>query len=163
VLFFARNVRRNALIADLLHRIGFIEKAGTGVKRIRDEARAGGYPEPVWEANGFTTAVFRPNPAVRAAADLSGPSRDQVGTKLAPSRDQVRVLRLCRDEQPLRALLEASGRSNRSKFRNLVLAPLLAAGLLELTVPDKPRSGKQRYRLTEAGRAVLDDQETDSR
>jgi ATP-dependent DNA helicase RecG len=34
-----KSVRRNALIADLLHRMGFIEKAGTGVKRIRDEAR----------------------------------------------------------------------------------------------------------------------------
>jgi predicted HTH transcriptional regulator len=54
----SKSVRRNALIADLLHRIGFIEKAGTGIKRIRDEARDGGYPEPVWEANGFTTAVF---------------------------------------------------------------------------------------------------------
>ena len=64
-------VRRNALIADLLHRIGFIEKAGTGVKRIRDEARAGGYPEPVWEANGFTTVIFRPKPEVRAAVEAS--------------------------------------------------------------------------------------------
>ena len=81
-----KSVRRSALIADLLHRIGFIEKAGTGVKRIRDEARGGGYPEPVWEANGFTTTIFRPNPDVRAAAGARpGPSRDQVGTKSAPS------------------------------------------------------------------------------
>ena len=30
-----KSVRRNALIADLLHRIAFIDKAGTGMKRIR--------------------------------------------------------------------------------------------------------------------------------
>lgn len=30
---------KNVLIADLLHRITFIEKAGTGIKRMRDEAR----------------------------------------------------------------------------------------------------------------------------
>jgi ATP-dependent DNA helicase RecG len=160
-------VRRNALIADLLHRIGFIEKAGTGVRRIRDEARAGGYPEPVWEANGFTTAIFRPNPEVRSQAEdrsrpsegpvgaQSGPSRDQVGTKWGPSRDQVMILRRCRDDQPLTALLELSGRSNRSKFRSQVLAPLLAEGLLELTIPDKPRSSLQRYRLTAKGRQFL--------
>ena len=151
-----KSIRRNALIADLLHRIGFIEKAGTGIKRIRDEAREGGYPEPVWEANGFTTAIFRPNPEVRAAATpRAGPSRDQVGTKSALSRDQVAVLRKCFEEQPVTALMELAGRSNRTKFRNQVLAPLLAAGLLELTIPDKPRSSKQRYRLTEAGRAYL--------
>lgn len=27
--------------------------------------------------------------------------------------------------------------------------------LLELTIPDKPRGGRQRYRLTAAGRRVL--------
>lgn len=51
--------------------------------------------------------------------------------------------------------MELAGRSNRTKFRNQVLAPLLAAGLLELTIPDKPRSSKQRYRLTATGRAYL--------
>ena len=30
----------NPLISDLLHRIEFIEKAGTGIRRIREEARA---------------------------------------------------------------------------------------------------------------------------
>ena len=34
-----KSVRRNPLIADLLHRIGFIEKAGTGIQRMRDDAR----------------------------------------------------------------------------------------------------------------------------
>ena len=42
--------------------------------------------------------------------------------------------------------------TNRTRFRDEVLAPLLAANLLEMTVPDKPRSPKQRYRVTEAGR-----------
>lgn len=47
------------------------------------------------------------------------------------------------------------GRTNRTKFRDQVVAPLLEAGLLEMTVPDKPRSSKQQYRITEAGRAAL--------
>jgi len=156
-----KSVRRNALIADLLHHIGFIEKAGTGVKRIRDEAREGGYPEPVWEANSFTTAIFRPNPDVRAAATAqagaqSGPSRDQAGTKLALSRHQVDILRRCRREQPMTSLMEVAGRSDRTKFRSQVLGPLLAEGLLDLTIPDKPRSSKQRYRLTPLGAAALE-------
>ena len=41
-----------------VHRIGFIEKAGTGIRRIRDEARAQGCPEPEFEANGFVTVIF---------------------------------------------------------------------------------------------------------
>jgi ATP-dependent DNA helicase RecG len=129
------------------------------VKRIRDEAREGGYPEPVWEANGFTSAIFTPNPDVRAATTVQpgveAHSTGPVGTKLALSRHQVEILMKCLEDQPLTVLMTIVGRSDRTKFRNGVLTPLLADGLLELTIPDKPRSSKQRYRLTEAGRAHL--------
>src|SRR3990170_4939279 len=85
-----KSIRRNALIADLLHRIEFIEKAGTGIKRIRDEARAQGCPEPRFEETGFFTATFYPNPQVRAqAASQSVGSTGQVGTKYPPSTPQV--------------------------------------------------------------------------
>ena len=60
-----RSIRRNALIADLLHRIGFVEKAGTGIRRIRDEASEMNCPEPEFRADRFMTVTFRPNPEVR--------------------------------------------------------------------------------------------------
>ena len=53
------SIRRNPLIADLLHRIEFIEKAGTGIRRIRDEAREQGCPEPEFKIRGaFFVVVF---------------------------------------------------------------------------------------------------------
>lgn len=45
-----------------------------------------------------------------------------------------------------------AGHPNRTRFRDEVLAPLLDADLLEMTVPDKPKSPKQRYRTTAKGR-----------
>ena len=64
------SIRRNPLIADLLHRIEFIEKAGTGIRRIRDEAREQGCPEPEFKIRGaFFVVVFRPDPEVRALED----------------------------------------------------------------------------------------------
>ena len=148
-----KSVRRNALIADLLHRIAFIEKAGTGIKRIRDEVREQGCPEPEFEVNGFFTAIFRPNPEVRALSEAQSGAQliEQVGTKSALSRHQVEILIACRESQPLTALMTIAGRSDRTKFRNQVLGPLLATGLLEMTIPDKPRSSKQCYRLTQGG------------
>jgi len=44
-----------------------------------------------------------------------------------------------------------SGRTDRTKFRDQVVAPLLEAGLLKMTIPDKPRSSKQQYHTTDAG------------
>jgi DNA-binding PadR family transcriptional regulator len=55
--------------------------------------------------------------------------------------------------------MEVAGRANRTKFRDQVLRPLLDAGLIEMTIPDKPRSPRQRYRTTEAGRRALEQAE----
>jgi ATP-dependent DNA helicase RecG len=152
----SKSVRRNALIADLLHRIDFIEKAGTGIKRIRDEARGGGYPEPVWEANGFVTTIFRPNPEVRTAAEaqaggIAGKVTAHVPHMYRTSPEQVAVLEAAREPKPREELQQVAGIRHRQHFLLEYLRPLLEAGLLEPTIPDKPRSSRQRYRLTRAG------------
>ena len=82
--------------------------------------------------------------------------------KLGPSRDQVEVLRNCLTDKSLVDLMADAGRVNRTKFRDQVLNPLLAEGLIEMTIPEKPRSSNQKYRLTPAGRAVLDARNTES-
>jgi len=48
-----------------------------------------------------------------------------------------------------------AGRTNRTKFRDQVLKPLLAEDLLALTVPEKPTSSLQKYRLTDKDRKLL--------
>ena len=160
--FGHKSVRRNALIADLLHRIDFIEKAGTGIKRIRDEAHAQGCPEPLFAETGFVTVTFFPNPIVRAQTEVqSAEATDQAGTKLGLSWDQVEILEKCLHDSPISELLAMAGRTNRTKFRDQVLNPLIDTGLIEMTIPDKPRSPKQRYRTTPAGLAVLKNTEAE--
>ena len=82
---------------------------------------------------------------------------EAVGGEVTPevAGDQVKILRHCIEERPIGELMVIAGRANRTKFRDQVLKPLLEAGLLEMTSPDKPQSSKQRYRLTENGKAIL--------
>ncbi len=44
---------------------------------------------------------------------------------------------------------------DRKHFRTIYLRPALDAGLIEMAVPDKPRSQNQCYRRTEAGNALV--------
>ena len=50
---------------------------------------------------------------------------------------------------------DALGLKGRSNFENRYLKPALADGLIELTIPEKPSSSKQKYRLTERGRSIV--------
>ena len=40
------------------------------LRHIRNETREQECPEPAFKVNGFFTATFRPNPEVRASADV---------------------------------------------------------------------------------------------
>jgi hypothetical protein len=42
------------------------------------------------------------------------------------------------------------GLSDRKSFRERLLRPALQAGLIEMTLPDKPNSRLQKYRLASA-------------
>lgn len=51
-------------------------------------------------------------------------------------------------------LQEALRLRDRNHFTNTYLRPALEAGLVEMTLPDKPTSRNQRYRRTAAGEAL---------
>jgi hypothetical protein len=91
---------------------------------------------------------------VAGNADL-GRAPSQVGPKSVLSAAQVQVLEIACVSSSLPELMAPSGARNKTRFRDQVLVPLLHGGLVERTIPDKPRSSKQQYRTTEAGRAAL--------
>jgi ATP-dependent DNA helicase RecG len=144
------SILRNPLIAGAFHRTGAVEVWGRGTNRVIEECERWGVEPPSFEVvTGSLWVTFR------VAIGPGGEARHQVGTKSALSGHQVQVLEASTDPQAIADLLQLCGRSDRTKFRDQVVRPLLEAGLLELTIPSKPRSSRQRYRTTEAGRKVL--------
>ncbi|MEZ4601366.1 MAG: hypothetical protein R2940_16380 [Syntrophotaleaceae bacterium] len=65
-------------------------------------------------------------------------------------------MRNCLESKAIADIMAIAGRADRTKFRDQVLNPSLEEGLVEMTISDKPRSSKQRYRLTDKGRQVLE-------
>lgn len=161
---------RNRRIGEFLKELEMTEGRSTGVPKIYHAMARNGSPTPKFEADEsrywFRVELlihkgFRDKPRAKsdhgaaesgAASESSG---DHVGTKSAPSRHQVEILEKCREDTGITALMELMQRKDRTKFRQQVLNPLLEAGWIEMTIPDKPRSSKQEYRITPQGRAVL--------
>ncbi|HIM54773.1 MAG TPA: hypothetical protein EYI82_04735 [Gammaproteobacteria bacterium] len=64
------------------------------------------------------------------------------------SSDQVKILKKCNTENTAAELIKILKRTNKTKFKQIILDPLINYGFFELTVPDKPKSPKQKYRFT---------------
>tara|TARA_B100000929_G_scaffold143728_1_gene113728 strand:+ start:111 stop:509 length:399 start_codon:yes stop_codon:yes gene_type:complete len=71
-----------------------------------------------------------------------------LGTKQGLSWDHLRILKNCKNESSAIELMEILNRTNKSKFKNTIINPLIKNGFFELTNPDKPKSPTQKYRLT---------------
>ena len=65
-----------------------------------------------------------------------------------------RLIGACDGVMSRKALQDAHGLKSDANFRTLYLVPALEAGLIEMTIPDKPKSSRQQYRLSTAGQAL---------
>ena len=71
-----------------------------------------------------------------------------LGTKKGLSWDHLKVLKNCKNESSAIELMEILKRTNKSKFKNAIINPLVENGFFELTNPEKPKTPTQKYRLT---------------
>jgi len=154
---------RNRRIGEFLKELEMTEGRGTGIPKIQAAMKRNGSPKASFETDENRLWFVAKLPIHKAFAAETGdqrpksaPTGHQAGTKSALSRHQVEILEKCRDDAGLVDLIAITGRSDRTKFRQQVLNPLLAEGLIEMTVPEKPRSSKQKYRLTAAGRRLME-------
>jgi ATP-dependent DNA helicase RecG len=66
-----------------------------------------------------------------------------------------RLLRVVVGEMTRQQIQAALGLKSEAHFRTAHLKPALQAGVVEMTLPDKPNSRLQRYRLTALGQRHL--------
>ena len=71
-----------------------------------------------------------------------------LGTKHGLSRDHLKILKRCKEESTAVELMHILGRTNKTKFKIAIIYPLIDHGFIELTIPEKPKSPNQKYRVT---------------
>lgn len=87
---------------------------------------------------------------LRMIQDALTTSIPQVAPQVTPQVGEL--LAAIHGEMGREALQSALGLADRKSFRERYLKPALADGLIEMTLPDKPNSRLQKYRLTDRGR-----------
>ena len=90
--FGKESVRRNPIIADLFHRMGKVERMGTGIKRMKDLMRKAGLKEPEFTSDTVFHAVFYRNP--KYSLKLSGEKKVEATQETTQETTQENIL-LC--------------------------------------------------------------------
>ena len=62
-----------------------------------------------------------------------------------------------RGELGIATLMESAKKTSKRQYRRDILVPALESGLIERTIPDKPTSRYQKYRLTDKALKILKD------
>ena len=142
---------RNKLVAEAFYLTGDIEKYGSGFVRMRGYLKdAPGTSMTYREAgNGFE--VIHLPAEVEPRAQSGARSGAQSG---AQSTLVVKMLA----DQPLSAneVTEKLGLKSKTDALKRILKDLLEGDFIEYTLPEKPNSRLQRYRITDRGREIFD-------
>ena len=143
------SARRNPVIADLFHRMKFMERRGSGLTKIVNEtAELPGYKEALKPEFYSTTADFRV--VLRNVNfDLLGINQQvnqQVDQQDVRKNDvSMMILQFCELPHNRKEIAEKCGYKDLRYFSSHFLRPLIESGQLRLTIPDKPNSSRQQY------------------
>ena len=154
------SVPGNPLLAEPLYLTKYIERMGTGTRDMIRRCREAGLPEPEFSlSDGFVITIRRKSGEVtgQVARQVTGQVAGQVPEQVAGhvTEEIRRVLLIIRGEQSRKQLQENLQLKGRANFEERYLKPAIEAGLIELTIPDKPQSRLQKYRLTAEGTAIM--------
>jgi ATP-dependent DNA helicase RecG len=150
---------RNRRIGDFLKELKLTEGRCTGIPTIIKAMKWNKSPAPVFKTDKNRTyfitvlpihSMYKKAP-VEPRVKKNVPSLSQV----VSSKSIALVLQSAQEKSSLKTLMELAKYTNRTRFRNEVIKPLIEAGLLALTIPEKPQSSKQKYYTTDKGKAAL--------
>ena len=147
-IYSIRSMRRNPVIADLFHRMKYMERRGSGLRKIISETeKLPGYTEAYMPEFSSTATDFRVIlKNVNYHQGQSIVDTPQVTTQV---KTQVaiydKILAFCATPHSKIEITEHCGYKNTKNFTQKYLRPLLDSGILKMTIPDKPNSRNQRY------------------
>jgi len=156
---------RNRRIGEFLKELDITEGRSTGIPKILDAMRRNGSPPPEFEFDEDHSYFMTRLPAHAQSRapegkrpPAAGPGAQSGATQVTEQvTEQVErlLLALAGETRPAADIKQRLGFSHRPTFLYTYLQPAIKSGMLEMTIPGKPRSRLQKYRLTAKGRAWL--------
>lgn len=148
----------NPIIANVLYKSTVLESWGRGIRLMIEECRRVGIPEPDFHADGgFVWVIFH---YTRTVAGQDHLSTTQVPPKYHPSTTQVEnlITIIGSGTYSVAEMMEMLQLNNRRYFTKEYLKAAVTEGLVEPIYPESPKHPKQKYRLTDKGKELSNQQ-----
>ena len=143
-----KSIPANPLLARPMYLYGSIEQMGTGTEMIVKQCLNFGLKSPEFQQDvDFITTFWRKEEAVNT--QVSDTVSDTVNTQVGELLCVIKENTLSSAD-----IREKLGLKHRTFFLNNYIQPALKLGVIEMTIPDKPTSRLQKYRLTEKGKSL---------
>ncbi|HEY7886145.1 MAG TPA: helix-turn-helix domain-containing protein, partial [Cellvibrionaceae bacterium] len=144
---------RNHVIARTFRELNLIEQWGTGVRRMFEEAKSQGLQEPKIEEVGLRLRVsvyLAASHTVNTERAQSGAQSGAQSSTVSSASSQASLILAALADKPRSAteLVTALGLKSKTGAFKRTIETLLEAGEIEYTLPSKPSSRLQKYRLT---------------
>jgi len=144
---------RNRRIGELLKELDLTEGRATGIPKILHEVEANGSPSPEFETDEdrLTFLIrFPVHPDAPENPEPGAESRAESGAESENGQFRERVLFLLTEGPLGKGELAAKlDRKNVTGALNRLIRQLIEEGIIEMTIPGKPNSRLQKYRLTD--------------
>ncbi len=148
---------KNPVIAKFFRQIGRADELGSGMRKMMKYGKAFGGADPeLIEGDIFRIIVKCPDFEARQIdstelrPELEAQSEAQSGAQSGPI-----LQALCERSLSANELTEILGLRSKTGAFKRTIKDLLDKKFIEYTIPDKPKSRLQKYRLTDAGNHLL--------
>ena len=133
----------NPLLAEPMYLAGYIERMGTGTRDIIRLCNDKKLKDPeFYQEDVFKIIIWRSDHVTDYATDHVA---DHVAELI------IRLISILSGEMSRNELMMVLRLNHLGNFRDNYLHPALKQGYIEMTLPEKPKSIKQKYRLTQKG------------
>ncbi len=140
------SILRNPDIAHNFYTRGYMEKLGRGGLLISKICEEYGLRTPIWEenTNGVKLTFF---------ANMEDTMDVTMDVTMGVSEEMLNLINKIENskEYTRRELKELINLNNDEYFRIAYIKPLLELDVIVMTIPDKPKSSKQKYKLSVKG------------
>ena len=148
---------KNPVIAKFFRQIGRADELGSGMRKMMKYGKAFGGADPeLIEGDIFQIIVKCPDFEARQT-DSTGLRPESEAQSRAQSGAQSGAIlqALCERSLSANELTEILGLRSKTGAYKRTIKDLLDKKFIEYTIPDKPKSRLQKYRLTDAGKHLL--------